>query len=129
MLALLTTSIPLAMTMTSSLVAVNAEGDLSHHPSAKELSAASSVHVLAFSSLGNPLVVESEGDFSMDVWEEVYSEARRICLGPEKEDEDGGEDVQMEGQERQDSASLQDVLRSAVQSMAGRELKWKESLG
>ncbi|KAL9129005.1 MAG: hypothetical protein Q9217_002439 [Psora testacea] len=137
MLALLSTSIPLAMTMTSTLTAIDPQGGLLPNPSARGLSTASSVHVLAFSSLGDLLVVESEGHFSLDTWEKVYTHARRMCLGYE-EKEDGGEDVGMEELEEQDEqdeqdeqgvTSLHDALRSAVQTKFEKDLKWKESLG
>ncbi|KAL9099098.1 MAG: hypothetical protein Q9163_005352 [Psora crenata] len=128
MLALLSASIPLVTTMTATLIAINARGDLSPNPSAKDLTTASSLHVLAFSSFGELLVVESEGQFSLDVWEGVVTQARGICLGFEKEG-DGGEDVCMDVEEEQERPSLQAALRTTIEKRFKDELKWKESLG
>ena len=129
MLALLSTAIPLSMTMTCTLIAINPHGALSPNPTAKQLSSAGSVHVLAFSSLGDLLVVESEGQFSFDAWEQVYAEARKICLGPQEEDNDGGDDVDMDDRDERRGESLQDVLRSAVKEKVRREGRWRDSLG
>ena len=128
-LALLSASIPLAMTMTSTIIAINPEDDLLPNPSARDLSTASSVHVLAFSSLGDLLVVESEGEFSLNVWEKICTEARKICLGPEKERGDGGEeDVSMDEANEGEGKSLQGELRSAIERKVEKEWRWREGL-
>ena len=82
------------MTLTAALVAVNPNGALLLDPSVKQIKLASSIHVLAFSSHGDLLVVESEGDFTMATWEKVYQTAKVICYR-EEEDESGGEEVSM----------------------------------
>ena len=124
MLALLSTSIPLAMTMTATLIAVDRKNNLLPNPTAKDLKASSSVHVLAFSSFGEILVVDSEGEFAMEVWEDVHIKAKEICLGKEKGVDE--EDIGMGGAEDE---SLSDVLRAAVQGKLEREQRWKQNLG
>lgn len=69
--------------------------------------------------------MESEGDFSMEAWEEVYEKAMLICHGHEG-DESDGEDVSMDSD---NNVKLEDILRDAVQEKFAREHKWKESLG
>ena len=124
MLALLSTSIPLAKALVSVLLAIDRTGTLLPDPTAQDLAAASSVHVLAFSSLGKLLVVESEGEFSMKDWEEVHEKAKEICLG--KEGGGDGQDVSMHGLE---NGSLKDMLCGVVQQKAAEEQRWKANLG
>lgn len=84
-----------------------------------QIHSASSVHVLAFSSHGGLLVVESEGSFSIDVWEEVVERARYIChgAGTAAGDIDDG------------SMSLEEVMRNAMQERMVKEQRWRESFG
>lgn len=84
-----------------------------------------SVHVLAFSSLGDLLVAESWGDFSIETWESVYEKALVICHGSE-EDESDQEDVSMDSK---DDVQLNELLREAVQAKVAKEQSWKQSLG
>ena len=91
----------------------------------QQIKVASSIHVLAFSSRGNLLVVESEGDFTIDTWEEVHQRAKLICHG-EGGDESESEDVSMDS----DGVSkLENVLIEAIETKIAEEQKWKESLG
>ena len=111
--------------MTAALIAVDSRNNLLlPNPTAKDLRAASSVHVLAFSSFGEILVVESEGEFTMELWEGVHAKAKEICLG--KEGGKDGEDVSMDGSGQE---SLADVLRGAVQEKVEREQRWIATLG
>ena len=125
MLALLASSIPLSMTLTSTLIAVDSLGHLLQDPSAKQVHTASSIHVLAFSSHGDLLVVESEGAFSIDTWSEVAKRAKHICQG--RSIEDGSkEDVDMDNGRQM---NLEDVMRNTVKEKISREQRWKERLG
>ncbi len=76
------------MTLTATLVAVEPKGTITTDPSPQELRSASSIHVFAFSSLGDLLVVESEGDFSMEIWDEVHGRAFMVCHGKDRDDSD-----------------------------------------
>lgn len=124
-LALLSTSIPLSMTLTATLVAVSSKGTLIHDPSVQQVKLASSVHVLAFSSHGNLLVVESEGDFTIDTWERVHQKVKLICHG-EEGDESESEDESMNSN---DTPKLEIVLKDAVERKIAKEQRWKESMG
>ena len=123
-LALLSTSIPLSMTLTATLIAVNSNHTLVADPSVQQIKLASSIHVLAFSSHGNLLVVESEGSFTIDIWEEVHRKAKLICHG-EDEDESASEDVSMDSD---DVSKLEDVLKDAVERKSAREQRWKDAM-
>ena len=94
-------------------------------PSAKQIHSASSVHVLAFSSHGELLLVESEGSFGIAVWEEVVEKAKQICHGAEV------------GDSHSDNApmgstgplSLEGVMKNTMQEQTAKEQRWRESLG
>ncbi|KAL6715654.1 exosome non-catalytic core subunit rrp46 [Lecanora helva] len=124
-LALLSTSIPLSMTLTSALLAVQPDGEISDSPSSVQLKTASSIHVFAFSSNGDLLIVESEGDFDTEIWEDVYDKASQLCHGSESSDSDS-EDIDMD---RGTRAKLEDVLRGVVQEKVTKDQRWKEILG
>ena len=99
MLALLSTSIPLSMTLTSTLIAVDFLGQLVQDPSVAQLREAESVHVFAFSSRGDLLLVESEGEFDIVIWGAAMEKARLVCGAGGNDGGDNGEDVDMEGEE------------------------------
>lgn len=126
-MALLSTSIPLAMTLTATLVAVDSNGALVVKPSAEQIKQASSIHVLAFSSYGDLLVIESEGDFTLDTLDEVQQKARLVCYGEERdESESGSEDVSM-GMD--DVPTLANVIKEAVEGKVAEEQRWKRNVG
>ncbi|CAD6574195.1 MAG: exosome non-catalytic core subunit rrp46 [Alectoria sarmentosa] len=124
-LALLSTSIPLSMTLTAAFVAVNSKDTLVLDPSVQQTKRASSIHLLAFSSRGDLLVVESEGDFTIDKWEEVHQRAKLICHGAEG-DESESEDVSMNSD---DISKLENVLKDAVERQIAKEQRWKQTIG
>lgn len=128
MLALLSTSIPLSRTLTSTSIAVDSSSRLVQDPSIQQLREAESVHVLAFSSHGDLLVVESEGEFDIDIWEAVVHKAKQICRGDKNDDDDNDEDQNMniDSEERR---TLEDTLRDTIREKVVREQLWKENLG
>lgn len=81
LLALLSTAIPLHMTLSSSIFMVTIDGNMIEDPSVKQLETAASIHALAFSSKKDLLMVESEGSFDIDTWEAVASAAQLSCCG------------------------------------------------
>lgn len=113
------------MTLTATLIAVNSNGALVVKPSAEQIKQASSIHALAFSSHGDLLVVESEGDFTLDTLDEVHQKARLICYGEER-DESESEDVSME---LDDMPTLANVLKEAVERKVAEEQRWKRNMG
>ncbi|KAI4096441.1 MAG: hypothetical protein LQ344_000949 [Seirophora lacunosa] len=104
--------------------AVTPSGELIGGPRPGIIKEALSLHVLAFSSHGQLLLAESEGAFDMDVWDQVYGIAERICRGSKSEDLDGTEDINMEPPDD----SLESSLRNILQDKAAREQRWKEGL-
>ena len=113
------------MSLTATFVAVDSNGALVMQPSVKQIRLASSIHVLAFSSHGDLLVVESEGEFTIDEWDEVLQKARLICHG-EEQDESGSEDVSMKVD---DVSELGTVLKDAVERKVAKEQRWTRDIG
>ena len=124
-MALLSTSLPLSMSLTATFVAVDSNGALVMQPSVKQIKLASSIHVLAFSSHGDLLVVESEGEFTIDEWDEVLQKARLICHGEER-GESGSEDVSMKVDDV--SSELGTVLKDAIERKVAKEQRWKKDI-
>lgn len=138
MLALLTTSIPLSMMLTSTLIVADAEGELVSDPPPTLLANATSVHVLAFSSLGDLLIVESEGNFNINTWDRVHTKAQQICRGSEvgqddseeeaEEDEDEDMDVDVDTDKNaRGRPSKERLLRGIVQEQAKGARRWRQS--
>lgn len=98
-------------------------GKLVQDPSAKQIHSASSVHVLAFSSHGDLLLVESEGSFGIDAWEEVVKMARHICHGAEPAESDS-QNVPMDST---GELSLENVMRNTMQERMVKDQRWRES--
>ena len=113
------------MSLIATLIAVDSNGALVMQPSVKQIKLASSIHVLAFSSHGDLLVVESEGEFTIDAWDEVQQKARFICHAEER-DESGSEDV---GMKLDDVSELGTVLKDAVERKVAKEQRWKKDIG
>ena len=122
MLALLSTSIQLSMTLTSTLVVVGQFNKLITDPSVRDVQEASSIHALAFSSKGDLILNESEGKFDIDVWEQVCRKAEEVCLGSGNEND--GEDVIMD---IRDQPSLQDTLENVLLEKTTKDLQWMGS--
>ncbi|TVY14487.1 Exosome complex component rrp46 [Lachnellula arida] len=121
-LTLLSASIPLAVTLTSVLLALNSNGKprtTFEAPTVVQFQAADSVHVLAFTSQGELLVAESEGVFTLEDWDEVYETAKALCC-----DETAGE-VIMQG-EADDKGSLMGFVKSTLEEKVTKDLHWKD---
>ncbi|KAI4200299.1 MAG: hypothetical protein LQ350_004047 [Teloschistes chrysophthalmus] len=110
------------MTLTSTLVAVSDSGELTADPSAAVAEAATSLHVLGFSSHGGLLVAESEGAFSIETWEQVYNKAERICRGSSMVEVDRTGDTNMESSGQGD---LEDALKETIKNKTARDQRWK----
>jgi exosome complex component RRP46 len=111
------------MTLTATLIAVTADKELIPDPSAQQVEAATSLHVLSFSSHGNLLVVESEGSFPINIWDSVFQKAEQICRGSNAEN--GHEDIDMDAGEQR---SLEDILRGTMHEKMIKDQSWKENL-
>ena len=126
MLALISASIPLTTTMTSVLIAIDKSAKICLNPSAKILAEALSTHVLAFSSHGELIVMESEGEFSLAEWSQVYHAAKTFCLSSGEQQKGSDNDVKMQGHDREES--LQDRLRGIVQEKVELDNRWKQDV-
>ncbi|KAK0632111.1 hypothetical protein B0T14DRAFT_416643 [Immersiella caudata] len=125
-LALLSAAIPMRATATSAIVAVMTQDGASRlvaHPSPREIEAAQSVHVLAFTSQDGLLLAESEGDFTVKEWDDVYDTAKKICC---KSGATKGEGIEMVLDEQEDSGpDMRQFLRSALETKVAADLHWK----
>lgn len=115
-LALLDAAIPMRCIFTSTIIAMISKTITREHPSIKEMSMAESLHVLTFSSTDELLLAESEGRFSMDVWDEIADKAKIICLG----------DADAMVDEQEERKSLQDGLKSAIEKKVRENARWKD---
>lgn len=109
------------MTFTSTVLAVTFSGDIIREPSAKDVAAASSLHVLAFSSKGHLLLNESEGVFDFDTWDKVYERALTNCHGAKTSSSDG--DVAMA--EDMDGRPLESFIRETVEDQIYHDYAWR----
>ncbi|KAK0618475.1 hypothetical protein B0T17DRAFT_592246 [Bombardia bombarda] len=124
-LALLSAAVPMRATATASVVAVvsqDKEKKLIVDPSAREIEAAQSVHVLAFTSHDELLLAESEGDFSVKEWDDVYETAKKICCQPESQ-KAGIEMVPDDDNAR--GPDMRQFLRSTLEEKVAADLHWK----
>lgn len=112
------------MVLTSTLIAVSASGELLGDPQPSATKEATSLHVLGFSSHGDLVVSESEGAFTIDIWDQAYRKAEQLCRGSSMKSIDRTGDVIMESPE---TDNLEDSIRTALREKIAREQRWKES--
>ena len=83
--------------------------------------AASSVHVMAFTSHGDLLVAESEGDFTLQDWEAVHDAAKAICCDDSNTSGDMGDEGMGEK-----NGSLMMFVKSTLEDKIESDLHWKD---
>ncbi|KAL5047664.1 hypothetical protein BDW71DRAFT_40620 [Aspergillus fruticulosus] len=120
-LALLSASVPLSVTLSATILAVDSAGEIIREPSTKQATAATSLHVLAFTSKGHLLLNESEGTFTFETWDAVYERALAICHGCSTLSSDG--DVAMT--ENTEGQPLEGILRDTVEDYIHSDYAWK----
>jgi exosome complex component RRP46 len=120
-LALLSAATPLGMTMASTIFAITREGRIVRDPSLVQVQEASSVHVMAFSSQGDLLLNQSEGEFTMDQWDEVYAKAEVACRGSEP---DGG-DVMKDIGEGEAGGGMMEFIKTVIEEKVESDLHWR----
>ncbi|KAK4156873.1 exosome complex component RRP46 [Chaetomidium leptoderma] len=124
-LALLSAGVPMRATLTATAVAMAHRDGAKKtivDPTPRDIETAQSVHVFAFTSRDELLLAESEGDFTVEEWDDVCETAKKVCChsAPAKEgmamvldDEDvGGPDMRQ-------------FLRSTMKSKVDADLHWK----
>lgn len=122
MLALLSAALPLAVTMTCSLLAINGSGlasSIIENPSVLEIQQAASIHVLAFTSHGDLLVAESEGSFTLEEWNVVHDRAKHMCCGA------GDIDAMRDEGDDEDSDGMIQFVKSTLQEKIAADLHWR----
>lgn len=117
LLALLSAAIPLSMTYTSTILAVDFSNQVIREPSLSDCAKAKSQHVLAFSSKGHLLLNESQGSFDFDTWDRVYEYALSICRESKVAGQDG--DISMEAKQR-----LENFVRETVEHKIASDYSW-----
>ncbi|KAI9819696.1 MAG: exosome non-catalytic core subunit rrp46 [Thelocarpon impressellum] len=117
MLSLLSASIPLSTVLSSAVVAIDHDGQILSDAPARQLDAAASLHVFAFSSQQTLLLAESEGGFDLDGWEAARETARSMCCGESAMDDHGQADT------------LEAFLRLTMRAKVEGDQRWKEGGG
>lgn len=124
-LALLSGAIPLKGIATAALVIVpeaSSDEKVIVDPTPAQISRARSVHVLAFTSDGDLLMTESEGQFSLAEWNGVLDTARQVCF--QSEDEMALDtDDKVGGLARH--ADMKQFIRTAMASKVAADLHWR----
>lgn len=114
----------MATTATAAVIAIVSDEDKTRlvvDPSERELDTANSAHVFAFTSDGQLLLAESQGDFSMAGWKDAHATAKKICCEAAKKE---GIDMILDD-ENQAGPDLQRFLRSTMESKVAEDLMWK----
>ena len=124
-LALLSAGVPMRATATATAVAVVHQDGAKKtvvDPSPRDIETAQSVHALAFTSHGRLLLAESEGDFTVKEWDDLYETAKGICCrsAPAKE----GMAMVLD-EEESVGADMRQFLRSTMESKVAADLHWK----
>ncbi|KAI1857291.1 uncharacterized protein JN550_013317 [Neoarthrinium moseri] len=120
LLALLSAAIPLTATVTAAVLAIVADDGASRiivDPTAREIQVSRSLHVFAFTSRDELLLNESEGEFTMQEWDNAFATAQRQCCPAPTSD-----DVDMEGGSQ---ADLKNFTRSTLETKTASDLYWK----
>jgi len=113
------------MTLTSVFLALTSTGSskaVIHNPSLVQSQSADSVHVLAFSSHGELLVVESEGTFTMDEWDQIFEAGKVICCGTGEPTYHDMRDQELEGE----TGRMAIFVKSTLQAKVTADLHWKD---
>lgn len=79
------------------------------------------MHVFAFTSHEELLLAESEGDFTMNEWDDVYATVRSICCKPAPDQEI---DMILD-EDRQHGPDLRRFIRTAAEAKVKADLYWK----
>jgi len=124
-LALLSAAVPMRATATASCVAIVLQDKTKKmitDPSPREVEIAKSVHVLAFTSQDELLLAESEGDFTVKDWDDVYEVAKTGCSGLESQ----AERVEMVLDDVDaGKPGMRHFIRAAMEHKVAADLHWK----
>lgn len=114
-------AIPLTATLTSVVIAATAEDGSNReiiNPTAREIEMSRSLHVFAFTSHGDLILTQSEGEFTMKEWEDILASAQRHCCPKTSGDVSMGDD-------EASGADLGTFTRSVLEAKIASDLYWK----
>ncbi|KAI4863718.1 hypothetical protein F4820DRAFT_361236 [Hypoxylon rubiginosum] len=123
-LSLLSAALPLTATLTSTALAIVPDGQskkITLNPSPREIEVSRSFHVFSFTSHDELILVESEGNFTMKEWDDVFAAAQRQCC-PATVADDGDtfmDDGSLTG------TDLKQFTRSTLEEKIKSDLHWK----
>jgi exosome complex component RRP46 len=123
-LSLLSASLPMTATLTSTSLAImsnDGHRQIVTNPTAREIEQSESFHVLAFTSNNELILAESEGGFTMNEWDDLYSAAYGQCCTTATIDD---ADIPME-EGLPTGADLKRFIRSTVEQKTASDLYWK----
>ncbi|KAI1208858.1 uncharacterized protein F4807DRAFT_136192 [Annulohypoxylon truncatum] len=123
-LALLSAALPLTATLTSTSLAIIADGPSKKvviNPSPREIQTAESFHVFSFTSHDELILVESEGNFTIKEWDDAFVAAQRQCCQPAAA---GDGDILMDDGNRA-GVDLKQFTRSTLEEKIASDLHWK----
>lgn len=116
-------AVPMRATATctvAAVVVVDGNSKIVVDPSPRQAEKSRSIHVLAFTSHEELLLAESQGDFSMTEWDQVYQTAQSICCTPARQEVDMVLD-----DDQQTGPDLRRFVRSAAEAKIMEDLHWK----
>lgn len=127
LLALLAAGVPLRMIFTATMLVVSDSERVIKEPAVQDISDASSIHALAFSSKGHLLLHESDGPFEFDTWEQVHDQALSVCRGAKRRTSGSERDTVMDDGAAlgHDDRSLESFVRETVADRIWHEYAWK----
>lgn len=108
----------------AAIVAIKRSGELVVWPDTRQVKQAKSVHVFAYGRQGECLVMESEGDFDIDEWEEAERVVQRVVVGAASAEDD---DISMDQGGAEAGHTLLASMRRAVEVRVDRDGRWRES--
>ncbi|KAK6843551.1 exosome non-catalytic core subunit RRP46 [Apiospora arundinis] len=120
-LTLMSAAIPLTATLTSVVIAATAEDGSTReiiNPTAREVEKSRSLHVFAFTSHGDLILTQSEGEFTMKEWEDILASAQRHCCPSTSGDVNMSDDLAS-------GADLGTFTRSVLEAKIASDLYWK----
>jgi len=112
-----------ATAMATTVAVMKGTTEMKVDPGVKDIKGARSLHVLGFSSVGDTVLVESEGSFTFEEWETVEELARRACLAGVGK---GGDIKMQDGEIEGAGQGVLDVLRGAVETKVMAEERWRD---
>ncbi|KAI0135475.1 hypothetical protein F4814DRAFT_444294 [Daldinia grandis] len=123
-LSLLSAALPLTATLTSTSLAVVADGQSKKailNPSPREIETSQSFHVFSFTSHDKLILAESEGSFTVKEWDDAFAVAQRQCCPPATA---GDGDTLMDDDSLL-GANLKQFTRSTLEGKIASDLHWK----